>query len=60
MFLPVDWRTSLTLDNGLIDSITIKNVQTIRNKLNYSVSKSNKINFIFNLLIICYFIRHLI
>ena len=48
MFLPVDWRTSLALDNGLIESITIKNVQTIRSKLNYSVN-TFKTNF--NLLI---------
>lgn len=38
MFLPVDWRSSLVLDDGLIESITIKNIETIRSKLNYSVN----------------------
>lgn len=36
MFLPVDWRSSLILDEGIIDSITVKNIQYIRSKLNYS------------------------
>lgn len=38
MFLPVDWRSSLVLDDGLIESITIKNIETTRSKLNYSVN----------------------
>lgn len=36
MFLPVDWRSSLTLDDGIVDSITLKTVSSIRNTLNSS------------------------
>ena len=35
-FLPVDWRSSLTLDDGIVDSITLKSVASIRNALNSS------------------------
>lgn len=37
IFIPVDWRTSLTLDDGVIESITPKSIQTIRDKLNASL-----------------------
>lgn len=36
MFLPVDWRSSLTLDDGIVDTITPNSIQTIREKLNSS------------------------
>lgn len=36
IFLPVDWRSSLTLDDGIVESITPKSIQTIRDKLNSS------------------------
>lgn len=37
VFIPVDWRTSLTLDDGVVESITPKSIQTIRDKLNASL-----------------------
>lgn len=36
MFLPVDWRSSLTLDDGIVDTITPNSIQLIREKLNSS------------------------
>ncbi|CAF0849369.1 unnamed protein product [Brachionus calyciflorus] len=36
VFVPVDWRSSLTLDDGIVESITPKSIQTIRDKLNSS------------------------
>ena len=36
IFIPVDWRSSLILDDGIIESITPKSIQTIRDKLNSS------------------------
>ena len=36
IFLPVDWRSSLTLDDGIVDTITPNSIQTIREKLNSS------------------------
>jgi len=36
MFLPVDWRSSLILDDGIVESITIKTIQFIRDRLNSS------------------------
>ena len=36
MFLPVDWRSSLILDNGIIETITPNSIQMIRGKLNSS------------------------
>ncbi len=38
MFIPVDWRSSLILDDGIVESITIKTIQFIRDRLNSSVS----------------------
>ena len=38
MFLPVDWRSSLILDDGIVESITIKTIAFIRDRLNSSVS----------------------
>ncbi len=35
-FLPIDWRSSLTLDDGIVDSITLKTASPIRNTLNSS------------------------
>ena len=37
IFLPVDWRSSLTLDDGIVESITPKSIQVIRDKINSSV-----------------------
>ncbi len=37
MFIPVDWRSGLKLDNGIVDSITIQNIPKLRNKLNLGV-----------------------
>ena len=34
MYLPVDWRTSLELDNGIIDSITPSGIHLIRETVN--------------------------
>ena len=39
MFIPVDWRSGLKLDNGIVDSITIQNIPKLRNKLNLGVYK---------------------
>lgn len=36
MFLPVDWRSSLTLDDGVVETITPSSIQFIREKLNSS------------------------
>lgn len=36
MFLPVDWRSSLTLDDGIVETITPKSIQMIRDRLNSS------------------------
>ncbi len=36
MFLPVDWRSSLTLDDGIVETITPNSIQLIREKLNSS------------------------
>ncbi|RNA34157.1 Phospholipase [Brachionus plicatilis] len=36
VFLPVDWRSSLILDDGIVESITPKSIQAIRDKLNSS------------------------
>lgn len=36
MFLPVDWRSSLTLDEGVIETITPHSITSIREKLNSS------------------------
>ncbi len=41
MFIPVDWRSSLILDDGIVESITIKTIQFIRDRLNSSVSSKN-------------------
>ena len=35
-FIPVDWRSSLTLDDGIVESITPQTIKFIRNKLNSS------------------------
>jgi phospholipase DDHD1 len=35
-FIPVDWRSSLTLDDGIVESITPQTIKSIRNKLNSS------------------------
>lgn len=34
MFLPVDWRTSLPLDDDVIQTITPSTIQSLRSKLN--------------------------
>lgn len=34
MFLPVEWRSSLVLDNGLTDNITIPKMSSMRASLN--------------------------
>ena len=36
MFMPVDWRSSLTLDDGIVETITPNSIQLIREKLNSS------------------------
>ena len=36
IFIPVDWRSSLTLDDGIVETITPKSIQMIREKLNSS------------------------
>lgn len=36
MFLPVDWRSSLTLDEGVVETITPNSIPLIREKLNSS------------------------
>lgn len=35
-FIPVDWRSSLTLDAGIVESITPQSIKFIRDKLNSS------------------------
>ena len=35
-FIPVDWRSSLTLDDGIVETITPQSIKSIRNKLNSS------------------------
>ncbi|VEL37664.1 unnamed protein product, partial [Protopolystoma xenopodis] len=35
-FLPVEWRSSLQLDDGIVDSITPLNLRSLRNMLNGS------------------------
>lgn len=37
IFIPVDWRSSLTLDDGIVESITLNSIQMIRDKLNASL-----------------------
>ena len=36
-FIPVDWRSMLSLDKGLIEEITPRGVKQIRNMINASV-----------------------
>ena len=36
-FIPVDWRSMLALDKGLIEEITPRGVKQIRNMINASV-----------------------
>jgi hypothetical protein len=47
MFIPVDWRSGLKLDNGIVDSITIQNIPKLRNKLNLGVYIYIKLNPLF-------------
>jgi phospholipase DDHD1 len=35
-FIPVDWRSSLTLDDGIVETITPQTIKYIRDKLNSS------------------------
>lgn len=34
IFLPIEWRSSLTLDNNLTDAITLTRMPSMRNTLN--------------------------
>ena len=36
MFIPVDWRSSLTLDDGVVEKITPKSITSIRDRFNSS------------------------
>ncbi len=35
-FIPIDWRSALTLDAGIIETITPQSIKYIRDKLNSS------------------------
>ena len=36
VFIPVDWRSSLTLDDGIVETITPKSIRMVRDRLNSS------------------------